>query len=407
MGICQNKSIYIENMNTTDIQFTRYLYEKDEVKLSLIVSMLNKKEETIFWGYELYHSGFISELVELLFTIYYDFYATLNPSFGKYLHIKLKDLLHTKTEKVDDDLLSIILNNFMIRPHTCDVFFMRQFAKEMTFMIPFIKDYQETNDFTIMENELIQLLEMEDYLTIARLIFYDISNNNLKDVLELFIDYFILKGVGLKKKEIIKDYKNKINNEFLLEKIVLFSCLIHFSCLSKKIKMGKNMYVHIEPEEVIMYENIEVNLNEKGDGYKNPVLPAYKILPTATLYSIDEDEYLSLFHLKREKMNIVEVYRNNWLFYASFSPIWKKRIEAYHGTIDYENKVVEFYNDNIDEFYKKYGLEPDEQKIEVQNKTIGQIVKKRNWYDFYLQHNNRGVIEIDKSYFDNIEKLTY
>ena len=34
--------------------FTRYLYEKDEVKLALLIALLNKKEEAIFWAYELY-----------------------------------------------------------------------------------------------------------------------------------------------------------------------------------------------------------------------------------------------------------------------------------------------------------------------------------------------------------------
>ena len=47
-----------------EIQFTRYLYEKDEVKLALILSILNKKEERAeFWAYELYYSGFEQEII--------------------------------------------------------------------------------------------------------------------------------------------------------------------------------------------------------------------------------------------------------------------------------------------------------------------------------------------------------
>ena len=68
-----------------EFQFTRYLYEKEEVKLSLILCILNKKEEAIFWAYELYYSGFKSDLINLFWTIYYDFYYTSNPSFEKYL----------------------------------------------------------------------------------------------------------------------------------------------------------------------------------------------------------------------------------------------------------------------------------------------------------------------------------
>ena len=66
-----------------ELQFTRYLYEKDEVKISLIMSILNKKDDAIFWAYELYYSGFQNELVDLFWSLYYDFYYTLNPSFEK------------------------------------------------------------------------------------------------------------------------------------------------------------------------------------------------------------------------------------------------------------------------------------------------------------------------------------
>ena len=45
----------LKNKMNYDLQFTRYLYEKDEVKLSLIISILNKKEEAIFWAYELFY----------------------------------------------------------------------------------------------------------------------------------------------------------------------------------------------------------------------------------------------------------------------------------------------------------------------------------------------------------------
>ena len=72
------------------LQFTRYLYVKEEVKLSLILCILNKKDEAIFWAYELYYSGFKSDLIHLFWSMYYDFYYTLNPSFEKYLKQKLK-----------------------------------------------------------------------------------------------------------------------------------------------------------------------------------------------------------------------------------------------------------------------------------------------------------------------------
>ena len=76
---------------SSDIVFTRYLYVKDEVYVSLLVSILNKSDDSIFWALELYYSGFIKELLNLLWKIYYDFFATLNPTFEKYLLKKYKE----------------------------------------------------------------------------------------------------------------------------------------------------------------------------------------------------------------------------------------------------------------------------------------------------------------------------
>ena len=89
------------NNHFSDIIYTRYLYIKDEVRVALLVSILNKSDDAIFWGYELYYSGFQIELFELIVKIYYDFFATLNPSFEQYLLQKKKyftcSILHTKS----------------------------------------------------------------------------------------------------------------------------------------------------------------------------------------------------------------------------------------------------------------------------------------------------------------------
>jgi hypothetical protein len=388
--------------NNDNIQFTRYLYAKDEVILTLFISILNNKEESIFWAYELYYSGFIKEITTLFISMYYDFYASLNPSFEIYLQKNIP-LLFTKTND-NEKLVSTIVHNFMIRSHTVDVFFMKIFAKELQFAFPFVTNYKITNDFTVIKNELISLLVIEDYLTIARLVFHEINTEHLVNTLETIIDFYNEeKELALKKKEILNKYAKKCNiddNPFV--RVILFSRYIHFANLEKKVKMGKNLYVHIEPEEVVMYETVNVDLAEKGNGQKTPILPAYKVLSVSTLYFIDEENYLSLFHLKRDKQNILQAYKDNWLFHSSYSPLWRERIIEHCGIIDTKKQTVEFANDDCEEnFYQRYGYEPDEQKPDIQCKTIQQILHKRNWYDFYIQHKNRGLIDIDKLYFDN------
>jgi hypothetical protein len=68
------------------IVFTRYLYIKDDVFVSLCFSILDKKrEETAFWVCELYYSGFEDEVAEYLNKIYHVFFRSRNPLLGKFM----------------------------------------------------------------------------------------------------------------------------------------------------------------------------------------------------------------------------------------------------------------------------------------------------------------------------------
>ena len=96
------------------IIFTRYLYVKDEVKLSLITSLLDKKEKAIFWAYELYYSGFEIELFNHLWKIYFDFYYTLNPAFYDYFVKNQKEWKKMSAGPGKDKIISMIITTSMI-----------------------------------------------------------------------------------------------------------------------------------------------------------------------------------------------------------------------------------------------------------------------------------------------------
>jgi hypothetical protein len=75
---------------------------------------------------------------------------------------------------------------------------------------------------------------------------------------------------------------------------------------------------------------------------------------------------------KSEQTKLLEIFRSKWLFYASRSPIWKVRIEEYHGKIDGRKKTVEFKNDDdLEGFHDKYDYEPDEQALNIQKGCMG------------------------------------
>ena len=60
-------------------------------------------------------------------------------------------------------------------------------------------------------------------------------------------------------------------------------------------------------------------------------------------------------------------FEENWLYYSSFSPIWKQRIEAFSGKVNSNTKKIIFENEDEEEkFHNLYNLEPDEQPKEIQ-----------------------------------------
>jgi hypothetical protein len=413
MGMCSsnNECFYQEELITNDeFQFTRYLYEKDEVKLSLVTSIINKKDDAIFWAYELFYSGFKRELVELLWKIYYDFYSTLNPSFEKYLNNKLATCFDNNVDK--ELLISMIINNFIIRPHNMDIFMLRQIAQICEFDNQYVQGYKFKEDFDIIYNEILLAIETYDYLTLSSLICNDILDSHLLPVLEKIIVFFKNMGLNLNETKIIKEYKIIIDDDNKFKRIILLSKIIYYFTAVKKIPLGKNLYVHVEPEEVVIYENIYVNLKEKGNGLKVSILPAYQILPIASIYYIDNDNYLSLFKLKRDTIDIKNAYYYQWLYHASYSPLWMERIKQFNGYIDSINKTVLFNedgdsDDNLQAFYDNYGYEPDEQKSEIQFRTIQEIKNVRDWCSFYKDHNKFGIVDIEEEIIKEFGKLVY
>jgi hypothetical protein len=108
------------------MQFTRYLYIRDEVEYSLLISLSKSsekdrfamKDEIFFWAYELYFSGWEKETFDLLFKIYDDFYKEIHPTLEKTLRKKYAEWENTR-EPIQ---LGTILYNLMGKPYNSGVF---------------------------------------------------------------------------------------------------------------------------------------------------------------------------------------------------------------------------------------------------------------------------------------------
>ena len=268
---------YVEEIEqTSPVIFTRYLYILDDIKTALMLSILNRnRDEALFWAYELYYSGYINEVFDLVTNIYNEFYSTLNPNLGDFL-IKLK-----KIQTNSEYLIGTIVYNLIHRKYNIS---------------SFVEKYSKT-PFNLV---------------------YPVCNEPDKK-------FFII----LEEKD-IKKYKN-------------VECSDPTSILRNVLTYGSHSY-------------------------------------SAKLF---EHDYI---YVEREKL--LTMYRQDWLYYASFSPIWRERIEQFSGYSDHAKKMVCFENDDIeDAFYEKYYYDPDEQPSHVQFKNIGTGDETQwNWTDFYEKY---------------------
>lgn len=290
-----------------------------------------------------------------------------------------------------------------------DIFILKQVINICDFDNSDIQEYNTNGDFEFIRAELVSVLSNKDFMMLAALILTDIKEQHLLEAFKVILDYFAT-VVGLKfdSKKIVMEYEKYLGNNYQRnnKRIMILARTIHYFVLVNNKKLGKNIYVHIEAEDIIMHENISADLKENDKGHA--ILPARKILPLAKVYSIDVDNYLSLFELKREKQDIKTAYYYNWLYHASFSPLWKSRIAKYNGYVDEENKLIVFDEEiDIQNFYDEYGYEPDEQSEDVENKTIQDIKKERTWLSFYNQHKNSGIVEIEEDILTDIDKVAY
>jgi hypothetical protein len=363
-----------------DIILTRYLYIQDEVKKALLVSILNKSDDSIFWAYELFYSGISKkDFFNLIWNIYYDFFAILNPSFESYLIKKQKE-----TIKNNKKLISAIIQNFLIRPFNIDVF--------MNYNIYIHLNETHTKSLTIenCENSILN----KDYKSISKYLL----NINIQEHLNIFksiIDIFIKLNYKLNKNRIILNYCKiitKSNSCVSIKKILLSKVLSLFT----NIKKGKNFYVVVDPEEVVQYETIKVS-----DNIRN-----YNILKYSTICGINDSGMLNLFNNKRgnitfEELNIL--FNRDWLYYASFSPFWNRKINKYYGIINHETKSVSFKDDDYEELFRsKYDYEPDEQSLLIKTKIIPRFNKSK-WNEFYTKYRTNNLIQIDTNILNKLD----
>jgi hypothetical protein len=319
--------------------YTRYLYDKKSVEFSLFVSLLNKnKEETLFWGLELFHSGFKDELIALMWRYYYELYAPF------YINLEKHILKYTKMwmeNRLDDTSIATILNNLCERDACVDFYIMYKNGIDCP------KCLSDTFGNINRSNNIDDIYNIAKNAITELKLFKTRGENTLKNINLVFETLPLLT---------IKLYKSAIKSRLITG--LLFD--------DDDNKCDPKFYIILREGDTSKYKTKPI-INMKGR-------------------KIPRRDCIHTLQLKPKTLEITMGHYDNWLYCASNSPIWKKRITRHNGTIDTVNKTVYFENvDNEEEFLNFYDYEPDEQTIQTQNKWLGMRTYE-TWGHIYEKH---------------------
>ena len=131
------------------------------------------------------------------------------------------------------------------------------------------------------------------------------------------------------------------------------------------IKYVKDTVIPMPPKAYIRATYKDIEKYETVTG--NPTT----ILTRAIKYPINKEfnEMFIIDTLTREDWEL------NWLVYAKNTPIWEQRLAEYLGP----DGTTFASDDKLEEFYDKYGYEPDEQSMDIQNMIHGKSDGKYNY----------------------------
>jgi hypothetical protein len=264
---------------------------------------------------------------------------------------------------------------------------------------------------TSVSDAIETFLLNEDYRQLSS---YILSNKERKlgeeiEIYKIVLNYFKLTN----QQKLAKDFKHAATNA-INSSIVLLANIMSLITQNKNLIKKKNFYVRVDPEEVVQYETIEANNN----------LKPYRILPLACTQKI-QNNWFNLFECFRNQTHnlkdkakynewtnrsALEKHSDNWLYHAAFSPTWFARIKTCKGYVDYINQEVRFISEDCEEdFYSKYGYDPDEQSIIVKENTLKQTKSESTWQQFFATYQKTGLVDALNEELDalNEEPLKY
>ena len=380
--------------------FTRMLYVKDEVVFSLVRSLTEEQDfkKVLFWFSELYYSGFIAEVWDTIFLVYYMFYANTHSRFERILYKKWNAYIAAKDVVVGCNDVSLgrrvavgmkerILIGLLKSLHCMkwnEDYSVLRFAREFVHSMGQVKDYRGLSakkyrgrkpkwfteaGFDVEYYKEIRSIQEKDAASITSWIV-----RGDERALDVFCELFKVRhNVKMKYVKVIKSClgggdgggDGVLMSNMIVYKYfhLLWATFENEGGIYAKGKVAKHRCVFILPSEVDIEYVCCVDCFEGNRIYKYIGDRRIGVVNVDWMRDIAGFTLTRDFDIRGGSLKSAVYY--DWLWYAYKCPLWRKRIDKFGGVLCKTRTRVVFANDdNHDEFYDTFGIEPDEQTRE-------------------------------------------
>ena len=402
-----------------EFALTRMLYIKDEVIFMLVRCLIERStmDDALYWFSELYYSGYVDDIWDTAFLVYYLFYANSHPKFELVLYKKwlaFQNYDSSKNEVIGKSaedagsaedhrigkrvnlpkqmnmLVGVIKSLYYMKwDGSKDVFgFCRSFIREKAYdeecnlckieMRAYkgrrVKWFTNAFDDNTYYKEIRSIVEKD-----VSSLLYIILRGNPSDTIETFSSIFKhMHCSKLRYSRVIQSCISQYVDSTNLPNLLTYKYFHMLWCLyeNKGILNTPETMLEKCPYILTTRENIEYIQNTcVFHGGNHKYLNAVRVKPIDIHWMRDMGFTLTrdcvcdwiLMNCENKTTYNKEfalkwIIYYNWLFFAYQCPLWKKRIKECGGSRCYKTTRIVFGNDDdLEKFYDAYGVEPDEQ----------------------------------------------
>lgn len=333
----------------TEYRLTRLLYAVDEVALSLLTALLERRalDECYYWTAELYASGFA--VFPWLWWIYYSFYAELSPRLEAYMRVRTR----CGTFR---DLCAVVRNMHRAHP-TPTVFLLDQAASAGT--LEAHSHHREAfAGFPDAHQAWLGCVKEGDMSgAVAKLVIlaHDWATDSLFQMLcEFHAEHM---GASIDSEKMLQYWAERPGADDLHH---LVAIMVHM--LRQPGEYDSRRLFIAPRDDALRYLSV-------GDPFGRPD----RLLSAGRKYATGEG--LRAFALARDGLysDPSDVLRHHWEYHAAMTPLWRGRLHDCGARPEHNDRCMIFRSDDgLEAFYGLYGLDPDEQPAALQAVSTGE-----------------------------------